>query len=566
MSLLLRAQATQQVWILPGAAETAGLFGARFSSTLFVTNFGSASASVQIGFIPYSGKATPAPVTRSIASGETQQISSVLSSLFGLSSDAGTLTVSSAASLALWMTTVNIANTAGTYGLAIEPLASEMILSAGSSGHAVWASQTDAFRTNVAVVLLDPNSSARVTVYDEQGRERGTTTVSSLTPISWQAALPDLIGPAPLAVGRVEIAVTQGRAAGYAAVVDNVTNDGIAVMAEAVRSDGTDYLLNGVARSPGINNTFWSTDLRLLNPDSSPLQVNLDSLGMGGTATLVRTVPASGVIEITDVLGPSGFGFSQAAAGALRVRTSSPFLLAARTSNRDLSGSRPGSFSAFQRPALFSTGFVASPADGLFTAVNHTSSVPGYRTNLAFLAGSGGASGLLTLRDRLGVLTSTATLSLGPSEWMQKSVAEWFVGASIPANARVDLQLSSGSASGYASRIDNGTGDAVVLPVTPLGTTAVIASVPQISGCAVFPADNPWNRDISNDPVDPNSNNYIANMNGSTKFLHPDFGSNLTYGIPYVVVAGTQPKVPVTFDYDEDSDPGPYPNPHRCSD
>ena len=172
-----------------------------------MTNFGSTSASVQIGFIPYSGKPTPAPVTRSLAAGETQQISSVLPSLFGLSSDAGTLTVSSAAPFALWMTTVNIANTAGTYGLAIEPLSSEMILSAGTSGNAVWASQTDAFRTNVAVVLLDPNSSARVTVYDDQSQQRGTTTVSSPTPISWQVALPDLIGPAPLALGRVEIAV-----------------------------------------------------------------------------------------------------------------------------------------------------------------------------------------------------------------------------------------------------------------------------------------------------------------------------------------------------------------------
>jgi hypothetical protein len=393
---------------------------------LILTNFSTASVSVQIGFIPYSGKATPATVTRSIAGGETQQISSVLSSLFGLSSDAGTLTVSSSGPLALWMTTVNIANTAGTYGLAIEPLASEMILPAGSSGSAVWASQTNDFRTNVAVVLLDPNSSARVTVYDEEGRQRGVTTVSSPTPISWQAALPDLIGPAPLAVGRVEIAVTQGLAAGYAAVVDNVTNDGIAVMAEAVRSDGTDYLVNGVARSPGINNTFWSSDLRLLNPDSSPLQVNLDSLGMGGTSTLVRTVPPSGVIEITDVLGSGGFGFSQAVAGALRVRTSSPFLLAARTSNRDLSGSRPGSFSAFQRPTRFASAFITSPTAGVFTAINHTSSVPGYRTNLAFLAGSGGANGVLTLRDRFGVQTATATVSLSPTEWIQKSAAEWF--------------------------------------------------------------------------------------------------------------------------------------------
>jgi hypothetical protein len=559
-SLLPRAQATQQVWILPGAAETTGLFGARFSSTLFLTNFSSAGASFQVSFIPYSGKPTPAPVTRSISGGETQQISSVLSSLFGLSSDAGTLTVSSASQLALWMTTVNIANTTGTYGLAIEPLASEMILAAGSSGNAVWASQTDAFRTNVAVALLDPNSSVRVTVYDEQGAQRGTMTVSSPTPISWQAALPDLIGPPPLAVGRVEIAVTQGRAAGYAAVVDNVTNDGIAVMAETIRSDGTDYLLNGVARSPGINNTFWSTDLRLFNPGNSSLQVSLDSLGIGGSATLVRTVAPSGVFEITDVLGSGGFDFSQAVAGALRVRASSPFLLAARTSNRDLSGSRPGSFSAFQRSARFATGFVANPTAGVFTAINHTSSVPGYRTNLAFLAGSGGANGVLVLRDRFGVQTAMATLSLSPSEWIQKSAAEWFAGITIPPNARVDLQLNSGSASGYASRIDNGTGDAVVLPLLPV-VLPIVSNGPQISGCAVFPADNPWNRDISNDPVDPNSNNYIANMNGATKFLHPDFGSNLTYGIPYVVVAGTQPKVPVTFDYNEDSDPGPYPIP-----
>ncbi|MFN8005508.1 MAG: hypothetical protein U0V70_00475 [Terriglobia bacterium] len=76
-----------------------------------------------------------------------------------------------------------------------------------------------------------------------------------------------------------------------------------------------------------------------------------------------------------------------------------------------------------------------------------------------------------------------------------------------------------------------------------------------------FSIDNPWNRDISSDPVDPNSANYIAHMNGNTKKLHPDFGSNPTYGIPYTVVPGTQTKVPMTFDYADESDPGPYPFP-----
>jgi hypothetical protein len=82
-----------------------------------------------------------------------------------------------------------------------------------------------------------------------------------------------------------------------------------------------------------------------------------------------------------------------------------------------------------------------------------------------------------------------------------------------------------------------------------------------IGSCMVFPADNPWNADISGLPVDANSDAYMATMNAGTKKLHPDFGSDPTYGIPYVVVPGTQPKVAVSFDYADESDPGPYPIP-----
>jgi hypothetical protein len=94
-----------------------------------------------------------------------------------------------------------------------------------------------------------------------------------------------------------------------------------------------------------------------------------------------------------------------------------------------------------------------------------------------------------------------------------------------------------------------------------LGITDTPSGPPRIAGCPIFPPDNPWNRDISGDPVDPNSANYISHMNGGIRFLHPDFGSNPTYGIPFVVVSGSQPKVPVTFYYADESDPGPYPIP-----
>jgi hypothetical protein len=79
----------------------------------------------------------------------------------------------------------------------------------------------------------------------------------------------------------------------------------------------------------------------------------------------------------------------------------------------------------------------------------------------------------------------------------------------------------------------------------------------------LFPADNPWNQPVDTAQVDPNSA-AIINLIGATKAFHPDFGANWNggpFGIPYVVVSGTQARVPVTFDYDDESDPGPYPIP-----
>jgi hypothetical protein len=84
-----------------------------------------------------------------------------------------------------------------------------------------------------------------------------------------------------------------------------------------------------------------------------------------------------------------------------------------------------------------------------------------------------------------------------------------------------------------------------------------------IAGCPLFPPDNEWNRRIDGDQVDARSTSYITAMNGGvgTTFLHPDFGSDPTYGIPWIAVPGTQAKVPVTFQYADESDPGPYPIP-----
>ena len=84
-----------------------------------------------------------------------------------------------------------------------------------------------------------------------------------------------------------------------------------------------------------------------------------------------------------------------------------------------------------------------------------------------------------------------------------------------------------------------------------------------LAGRRPFPADNPWNTPVDQDPVDANSDALIASI-GLTRGLHPDFGANYNggpFGIPYIVVDGSTPAVRVTFDYAAESDPGPYPIP-----
>ncbi len=82
-----------------------------------------------------------------------------------------------------------------------------------------------------------------------------------------------------------------------------------------------------------------------------------------------------------------------------------------------------------------------------------------------------------------------------------------------------------------------------------------------LNGFVPFTGSNLWNTDISSAPVDPNSSTIMSTWVGSVN-LHPDWGTDPTYGIPYVVVDGTQPLVGVNLNaYGDESDPGPMPVP-----
>ena len=104
---------------------------------------------------------------------------------------------------------------------------------------------------------------------------------------------------------------------------------------------------------------------------------------------------------------------------------------------------------------------------------------------------------------------------------------------------------------------------ASMLPAAYFPTVQKGIPPPSLSGCGMFPADNIWNRRIDSLPVHPSSATWVGSI-GLATGLHPDFGANWDggpFGIPFNVVAGSQPRVNVSFYYNDQSDPGPYPIP-----
>jgi hypothetical protein len=104
-------------------------------------------------------------------------------------------------------------------------------------------------------------------------------------------------------------------------------------------------------------------------------------------------------------------------------------------------------------------------------------------------------------------------------------------------------------------------GSLVCASPTPVTAATTVANGPITT--RFFAAGSPWTADVSALPVDARSGAYLRSMGLDTE-VHPDFGTTWNgapNGIPYVLVRGTQPRVPVTFYYAGESDPGPYPIP-----
>jgi len=96
------------------------------------------------------------------------------------------------------------------------------------------------------------------------------------------------------------------------------------------------------------------------------------------------------------------------------------------------------------------------------------------------------------------------------------------------------------------------------------GSATHATPLPNAPGCAIFPADNPWNTPVDTLPVAKNSAAMIKAI-GRGAPVHPDFGSGKwdgePIGIPFDVVSNATPTYRVRFQYADESDRVRYPIP-----
>jgi hypothetical protein len=446
--------------VLPGVVHTRGADGTRIETSAWLVNLGSSAGTFEFGFLPAAGVPAPAVQTRIVGAGETLPLNTALQDLFGLSDSDGALIVRGDQPFELRGVNSNLTNPLGAAGLGVRSLASGELLTTGMNAHSLWlANGTDpnkGLRTDITVVMTSPATAVTVSLYDVAGALRGIEVVSSEAPVTWKTTASRLLSDPEISIGRVKFAVTAGEATAFLSVSSGVPEEGLLSQPERVATaaaEGTDLLLNGVTAS---------TSLRIFNPNETEVEVTIEALGIsGGPAAIRRTVAPGGLVEISGVLRVEGFGFPESAAGALRIRGPLPVLAAGR---------------GLTMAVPYESGFATPTRPVTLIGLNDNSNQPGVRSRIAVLGGANGARGTLRLRDAFGKAVAASPLRLESSEWQEKMIRDWFGSTEIPADARVDIEMESGSAHGYAEMTDNFAQGRVAIAAAaiPVQTTTVL--------------------------------------------------------------------------------------------
>jgi len=427
-----------------------GVGGTSWRTELNLFNAGSQGANVSMIFLPAAGGNV---ATRSLFLSPRQLVTynNALVDLFNIPSGAGALAIeatSAGASAELRVSSRTFTpGQVGTYGQAVPDMQSEEL---EKTLYITGITANASYRTNVGIVNRGgAPMNATLTLLSRTGSSLSSKTISVPANSFQQAPLaaffPQVSGESHDVLTMRIAAAASDSVSGYASVIDNLTQDPIYIQARGAETSGA-LTLPVVARSPGVNGTFWRSDVALFNPSTSSTTLTLRYAG----ATKSLFLGGSDTIMLADILAQFGHTSSS---GALQVTWTSS-IGPVVTSRTYTSVAKGGTYGQSIDP-------VAEFAPRVF--------VPGlrndgsYRSNVGFVNGGNETEFFsVVLLSQAGAELARNGVTLAPGQQVQTSVTALFPGVFLSGGFTLQAE-GDGNAKlfAYGSMVDNASGDPV---------------------------------------------------------------------------------------------------------
>lgn len=200
---------------------------------------------------------------------------------------------------------------------------------------------------------------------------------------------------------------------------------------------------------------------------------------------------------------------------------------------------------------------------------------------------TGVSPGTVTLTARHQTLSATASLTVHDGVAPTVSVLSPAAGATVAGTVQISVSAADNHRVSQLTLQVDGVAAATLAPNAPSGTYAftwnaegvavgshalviqardasgnqasttvpVIVDAPVATACAIYPADNPWNTDISSFPLKADSDKYIARLANTWRL---SFAASLPINVIHRV-RDNVPLVPITYTAAGDAGPMPIP-------
>jgi hypothetical protein len=479
--------------IIPAIIHAPGALGP-FQSDVRLTNTSTSSVSYDVTFTPTRTDGTKSSKTTTVAvdSGQTIALNDIVRDFFGAGAteaagDTGfgsleVRPVNTGSTLNYASSRTFTFNDKGTFGQFIAAIPFNQFATNASvipipgipapTGNPVLSMQQIAvsskFRTNLGLVEGSGTAATvNVRVLDDRGAQV-TAQVFNLQPGEHQQINLSTLNPGTLDDGRIEVVVQSptGAVSAYASVLDNITNDPLAVTPVQVSEiSSTRYILPGMAALPGVNN--FHSDIRIYNGGTSAQQVTATFYPQGGGAPKTFgpfSVDGGNVRVFDDVVANTFNASGQGGSIVLTTPAASKLVATGRTYTIDAQG---GTFGQFI-PGVMPTGGIGTGDRPL--QVLQLEESTNFRSNLglAELNGSGAHVRITAFVPDSKQSVSTE-LDLQPNEFRQlgRVLSGFGLGSNVY-NARIAVEVVSGSGrvASYGSVIDNASFDPTYVPAS----------------------------------------------------------------------------------------------------